>query len=488
MAEDEERREGSRRPGRRDPARNLRRDPPVIEGTAEDLTPVPDSVSASGDMMAAPPVEAEHPDATRAEPVSDQAAGVPETAQPPEPDPVHGTDAPAPEYPGTAATSHDAGDPPVTAATSDASAARGTTSRWGTLAALGFVILAAGLLYLFYQLSSLPPDNSAAVADLRSRLAAVESRPATGDAGLADRVAKLDAASDRDTAAAAALGKRVDDLAAEVSRQAKAATEVSDLQAALSGVKSDLAEVKASVAALPRPDFGRLEGRVGDLDQRLATLQGAVSTIPHVDLGPVTGKIDAIEARLKPIEAETAQAQAPQQVAQRRAAPVAVTAGAISDAIQAGRPFPKALEALRTLGVEPGRIAPLASVAESGAPTLADLQTGLADQRERIVSQGAAPVSGSYMDRLMAGASNLVQVRPVGAVVGDSPSALVSQMDEAIGRDDLTAALADWDKLPEASRSVSKSIADRLKLRLEAERAATGIASDAVAAMATPRG
>ncbi|MBE7220461.1 MAG: hypothetical protein INR64_18485 [Caulobacteraceae bacterium] len=61
-------------------------------------------------------------------------------------------------------------------------------------------------------------------------------------------------------------------------------------------------------------------------------------------------------------------------------------------------------------------------------------------------------------------------------------------MDEAIGRDDLTAALADWHKLPDTSQAASKALADRVKLRLDAEQAATSIASDAIAAMATPRG
>lgn len=489
MAEDEDRREGTRRSGRRDPARNTRRDPPTIEGTAEDLTPVPDTVAASGDLMAAPPVESEHPNAVRPEPASAEPETLPET----EPT-LEATASSQAEAPGPAAETTAARETPTTT-WADAPAPQASSSRWGALAALGFVILAAGILYLFYQLSSLPPDNSASLADLRSRLAAIESRPATDNAGLADRVAKIEAALGKETSDTSALrkdtdalGKKVDDLAAELTGQSKAMAQVTALQAALSGLKTEIADVKATVAALPRPDIGRLESRLSDLDQRLGTLQGAVSAIPHIDLGPVTGRLDSIETRLKPIEAETAEARSPQQVAMRRAAPVALTAEAVSDAIQAGRPFPKDLEALRSLGVDAGKLAPLAPVADRGAPTLRDLQASLDGQRDRIVAQGTAPTSGSYMDRLMAGASSLVQVRPVGAVMGDSPSAIVSQMDDAIGRDDLTAALADWHKLPEASQSASKALADRIKLRLDAEQAANAIASDAIAAMAAPRG
>lgn len=481
MSEDEDRREGARRSGRRDPARNTRRDPPTIEGTAEDLTPVPDAVSASGDLMAAPAVESEHPDAVRPEPVAAEPSSLPESEPPPEA-PIAAEAGAADGVKDDAFRRED-----TSPAYTEEPKQRGA-SRWGSLAAVGFVILAAGILYLFYQLSSLPPDNSAAVTDLRSRLAAIESRPATDGAGLAGRVAKLETSSGQETANLAELGKRIDALAAELSVQSGTAAQIKDLQSGLSSLKADIAEVKTTVAALPRPDIGKLDTRLNDLDQRLGTLQAAVSTIPHIDLGPVTDKVDAIETRLKPIEAVTAEAQTPQQVAVRRAAPMALTAEAISDAIRGGQPFPKALEALRSLGVDPAELAPLAPVADSGAPTLHDLQSRLAGQRDRIVTQGTTPTSGSYVDRLMAGASNLVQVRPVGAVLGDSPSAILSRMADEIGRDDLTAALADWHRLPDASQSASKDIADRIKLRLDAEQAAARIVSDAIAAMASPRG
>ena len=477
MAEDEERRDGSKRSGRRDPARNVRRDPPLIEGQAQDVTPEVAPPSPVGEVSAL-----ENPPAPEgAAPASE--AHAPDVVQEPATASVESEQEPA----GFSTETFTPSEASPTAAPASEPVRQDSRSQWGTLAALGFVVLAAGLLYLFYQVSSLPPDNSAAVADLRNRLSALESRPTASAAGLGDRITKIESEIGNTQGGLDALGKRVDGLAATASAQPNVAGKVADLQTDLNDVKSELTTLKSTVAAIPRPDTSRIEARIGDMDQRLSGLQSAVSGIPHVDLGPLTGKVDALETRLKPIEAETEAARSPDQVAQRRAAPVAVTAQAITEAIDAGQAFPKEFHALQALGADPAKLAPLQAVADAGAPSLRDLQASLADARDRIVARGAAPASGSYMDRLMAGATGLVQVRPLGSVVGDTPAAIVARMNDDIGNDDLTAALAEWHKLPEASQSASKALADRVKLRLDAEQAAKNIAANAIEAMVATR-
>ena len=472
MAEEEQARDRSKR---RDPARNARRDLPVIEGVAQDVTPTadpivpaealpdtsspPESASTGSDTIVTPAVEdgateapGEHPN------VSGSGEQSLHPDRPSSPDPI----APAP--------------------------LQGSRSILGTLTAAGFAVLAAGLIYLFTQLPSAPTDNPATVADLKARVAALEARPSTDPAGLSDRIAKVEQDIGDARGGIEAVGKRVDGLAATASTQPDLAGQIADLRTAAAGQKTDLAAVTSSVAALPRPDLGAIDARFGDVNQKLAGLQGAVSSIPHVDLGPLTSKVDGIEARLKPIEAEASAAQSPAQVAQRRAAPVAVTAQAISGAIEAGQAFPDELKALQALGVDPVKLAPLKAVAENGAPSLRELQASLSDLRERVVTQGAPPVSGSYVDRLVAGASSLVQVRPLGSVVGDTPAAIAARMNDAIGNDDLTSALQEWHKLPEPSQSASKALSERITVRLDAERAAKTIASEAIAAMAAARG
>lgn len=478
MAEDEERRDGSKRSGRRDPARNMRRDPPLIEAQAQDVTPEVVTPLSVGSEMSAPENSSLPEGGTLAS--GERASDVPQ-------EPVTASVEREPEPAGLSAATFTASEASPTAASASEPVRQEPKSHWGTLAALGFVVLAAGLLYLLYQLSSLPPDNSATVADLRTRLSALEARPTTSAADLGDRIAKVESAIGNTQGGLDALGKRVDGLASAATAQPDVAGKFADLQTELNGVKSELTALTSTIAAVPRPDMGRIEARFGDMDQRLSGLQNAVSSIPHIDLGPLTGKVDAIETRLKPIEAETEAARSPDEVAQRRAAPVAVTAQAIAGAIEAGQAFPKEFRALQALDADPAKLASLQAVADAGAPSLRDLQASLADARDRIVARGAAPASGSYMDRLMAGASGLVQVRPLGSVVGDTPAAIVARMNDDIGNDDLATALTEWHKLPEDSQSASKALADRVKLRLNAEQAAKAIAADAIEAMAAKR-
>ena len=351
MAEDEERRDGSKRSGRRDPARNVRRDPPLIEGQAQDVTPATE-VTPLGHAASAP----EEPSVPKGAVLASD-THAPDAAQEPAPATVDKE----PDAAGFSAETFTPSEASATATPASEPVRQESRSQWGTLAALGFVVLAAGLLYLFYQLSSLPPDNSAAVADLRTRLSALESRPVTSATGLGERITKVESEIGNTQGGLDALGKRVDGLAATVAAQPNVAGKLADLQSNLDGAKSELTALTATVAAIPRPDTSRIEARIGDMDQRFSGLQNAVSGIPHVDLGPLTGKVDAIETRLKPIEAETEAARSPDQVAQRRAAPVAVTAQAITGAIEAGQAFPKEFRALQALGADPARLAPFAS-------------------------------------------------------------------------------------------------------------------------------
>ena len=55
----------------------------------------------------------------------------------------------------------------------------------------------------------------------------------------------------------------------------------------------------------------------------------------------------------------------------------------------------------------------------------------------------------------MASVRALVRVRPVGEIKGDDPAAVVTQVQAALGRGDVGAAMADYAKLPNSSRAAS---------------------------------
>lgn len=361
------------------------------------------------------------------------------------------------------------------------------------------LLLLGAVGYLFYtmphagRLSAM--DN--ALGDLRSRVAAVEAHPGGPD---------LDALKQQIAAATQQLGSLRTDLGAMQERVAalgtppQSGTATGDLGPAMAALGAKVAELDQGLGALKseiaqaRPDLSPITADIGALQNHLAALQAKVEAIPPVDLAPLAARLDAVDGQLKPIVAEAQAAKNPDRVtavrengsaAETRAAPLAVTAQAVLRAIEAGRPFPADLKALQSLGAAATSLAPLGAVAEAGAPTTQDLRADLAGVRDRLLAQSAPTPSGSYMDRLMAGAATLVHVRPLGSVVGDAPAAVLARMDDDLAKDDLAAALAEWQKLPEASRSVAKGLADRIRLRQSAEDAARGIGADAIKAMAS---
>ncbi|MCW6509376.1 COG4223 family protein [Lichenifustis flavocetrariae] len=484
MGEEDERREERSRSGRRDATRQMRRDAPVIEGKATEVssppietaeTPAFDSSKSHLDVpptvvdeVITPPVTGESEPSTRADEFLTGGGS----------DPTAEFDRPAETMASDTTSIGGLGEPSL-----------GEQGRplVPALATVAFLVLLAAVIYLLYQVS----NDRSQVADLQSRLAGLEARPSSDMTEISQRISTLESAQAQAHETLGSLSKRVDGFE---STPFGTSAQLDKVEAQTGELKSAVAGVQSALAALPKPETDRIDAQIGkidvhlgEVDQRVSALQNTVSAIPRVDLGPLTSKVDALESRLKPVEAEVNSSKSPQRVAERQAAPMAVTAQAIVAAIETGQAFPQEFKALQVLGADPSKLAPLQTVAASGAPGLQDLQAELAGLRDRIVAKGASPPTGSYLDRIMSGASQLVQVRPLGSIAGDTPSAIVARMSDDIGHDDLSMALAELQKLPETSRTVANGLADRIRLRLEAENAAKAIAANAIGAMA-PRG
>ena len=72
-----------------------------------------------------------------------------------------------------------------------------------------------------------------------------------------------------------------------------------------------------------------------------------------------------------------------------------------------------------------------------------------------VLAATSAPEQGSVTDRFLAHLHGLVKVRELNETAGDDPQALVSQIEAASRRGDIGAALASFDKLPEAARKAA---------------------------------
>ncbi len=404
---------------------------------------------------------------------------------------------------------------------------------------LGLVIAALLAAIVFRQFN--PPVDEAATAQaarfdvLQQRVAAFETRPApVADTGpLTDRIGTLERT-------AGDFKAQLDDLQAKLVAQATVAAtaappppprppvdlaplqariadlengskalrdqvaalpkpdeqvprQVADLGQGLVAVRAAVASEQAAVAALPRVDLAPLDRKVADLGTALSGLQATVAGLPRVDLGPLDARLDALQHRIDPVEAALAapkdgaratEARQNGSAAEAHAAPLAVAAQAVVQALDEGRPYGNALAALKGLGADPAALDRLRPLADKGAPTRAALLAGFERDRVAMLGAGAPAPDGSVLDRMMAGARGLVKVRETGTSPGQDPDAVVSRIGAALRNDDWGAALAGWQGLPADGKAASQPWADQLRARVDAADAAREIASAAVAALA----
>jgi len=135
----------------------------------------------------------------------------------------------------------------------------------------------------------------------------------------------------------------------------------------------------------------------------------------------------------------------------------------------------------------PRLIAALDPFAASGAPTAAALSSELRAILPAL-TQAAAPQvrDGSMLDRLQAGASRLVKVRPIDAPAGDDPDLVVQRVDANAQRGSVTGALVELAKLTAPVRAPADAWIAKAQARDAAVKAAQTIAADTYGALARP--
>jgi hypothetical protein len=201
---------------------------------------------------------------------------------------------------------------------------------------------------------------------------------------------------------------------------------------------------------------------------------------PPVDLQPLDKRLAALEGREAPLAAMARRTEA---------AGLAIVAQSIAHALDQGAPFESALAAAASLGADAGKLATLQTLAKSGAPTARSLARLWTDE-SRAALDAALPPQGDqgWLDRLKAGASRVVRVRPVGETSGEDPAALGARIDAALARGALAEALAAWTKLPEPARAASRIFGETARQSIAAGEAAQALASSAVADLARSKG
>jgi hypothetical protein len=289
--------------------------------------------------------------------------------------------------------------------------------------AAGAAIIMVLLLGLW--LAGLAPSGTSTVAiavdtkttdALNGRIAKIEetiTKLPPGDAGVADRMAAADNALKALGLSLTAINRRSDEATANA---ALARDRAEAAEKAVAELRSSIQETaKNSVAGVSAADLDAFQKKIAGLEQ-------VAKTTPDM------------------------------------AARLALSAVVLRDAAVSGTPVADALAQAKSLGADEKALAPLDPFAATGVPTAAVLAQELrALLPAMLKGSGAQAPDGGFLERLQANAGKLVRIRPVDAPPGDDASAVLARLEIEAAHADITGALSDLGKLPEAVRASAQA-------------------------------
>lgn len=354
------------------------------------------------------------------------------------------------------------------------------------VAAVGGAILGTLLTYLAGTLIALP-DRRPVIADPAARL-------------------------DGQQADIADLGSRLAALEDQSKR-----TQIS-LDATIVQLDSGLADLRQAIAALPTPtapaDLTPLTDRIDALETRLSAINAGVSpadaatfgaTLSNLDtgLGAMRDAIAALETRQSAQDgalsalrsdvgaAKTAIAAQNQTLGGADIAPAVrlpLVVTGIESAFSTGRPYAVELSNLTALLPDLAVPDAVRAGAESGLPRPDAVATRFAALVPTVLAGRTGTSSGDLGQDALDWIKALLAFRPAGEMEGDAPEAVVSRLEGAVGRHDFISAAELLASLPEPMRNAAgASGADILSLA-EAERFIAGVRAAALKPIAAEAG
>ena len=238
--------------------------------------------------------------------------------------------------------------------------------------------------------------------------------------------------------------------------------------------------------AASRSDLASLHGQA----DKLATALNEAKSIPRengtaVDVAALNERIDQIERISRAQGAEAAQPKPADDLPLRR-----VVAAALLDvAARHGDPYPAALAAAKSLAPNPDALKPLDEFAATGVPNpfalSRELMTLVPKLSPTPPADNPSTTGSGIIDRLQAGASKLVRVERTDAA-GSDRGAVVARVTAAALRNDVAEARRELNTLAPADRAAAQGWLDKVAARDAALAASRQFAGDSMAALAKP--
>lgn len=219
-------------------------------------------------------------------------------------------------------------------------------------------------------------------------------------------------------------------------------------------------------SALATIGDGSPDGLQAEADERLAALETRVEAI---EAG--AGQDDELAARMDGLEQELAavRTEMGERADEPRAALV-IAASALKMAIDRGNGFQSELETYASLAPDAESVASLGAFAEAGVPTRSAILADLPAAADRMVAAGRARDEGAdFLGNLWQSARDLVAVRPIGAIEGDSTEAIVARLEAAVREGEYGTALSEYEALPAAAQSAGADYMEGVRARHEVD-------------------
>lgn len=281
---------------------------------------------------------------------------------------------------------------------------------------------------------------------------------------------------------------------------------VNDLGARLARLESQAGASSAPAAAAVDPEFAArmnvaeqslqtLREQLGTLRRQVDTLATAVNEVKSVPREPgaaapegpspaalaaITERVAAAERGIDALKSQLA--RLPTAMTGERELRGAVAAMTLDNAVRSGGGYAAQLAAAKQLAERAEALAPLDAFATNGIPSDAILARTLLDIVPALMPPPAQP-TGSWWERMQARAFQLVRVRSVGEAPGSSLDAIVSRIEAAAKRHDLSAALREIAALPAERRAPVESFMAQAKARAQALEASRTYLADALAVL-----
>lgn len=341
--------------------------------------------------------------------------------------------------------------PTSSASASAASSVQKPNDSFGRLASglIGGVVVLIGAAAL--QWAGVLPSPKADISALEQQIAQLRDAPAK----------PLDEGSQAALSGATASAKQALDQITGLSTELNSVKQsVADIQnnASASGASVDTSAIDARIASL--------EEQLNASKQQVAQADGAAAD--------ATTRLDALEAKVNDTSGQTNMA-------------LAMAATGLKAAVDRGEPYKAELDTYVAVAPAAGEVETLRPTEAKGIPTVNTLASDFGDVAARIIaSTRTIDPNAGVLDRLWASASGLVEARPVGMVEGEGVDAVTARIEAHLTAGDLAAAIAEWEKLPDAAKTASADFGSAMKARQNASTIVSKALSDALSGIKTP--